>query len=151
MKFDPKLGGPESVEFDSLVSWTTSTEPGIRFYSGTATYVKSFNLPTSLVRSRSRLWLDLGHLRELAEVRLNGKSLGIAWAPPFRVDISRAVKPTDNTLEIDVVNFWPNRIIGDRSLPATERFTRTNIRKLTAETRLMESGLLGPVRFLEQR
>jgi hypothetical protein len=90
----------------------------------------------------------LGNLRELAEVRLNGQSCGITWAPPFRVDISRAVKPGANRLEIDVVNFWPNRIIGDASLPPEQRRTQTNIRKLTAGTPLMESGLFGPVQIL---
>jgi hypothetical protein len=71
------------------------------------------------------------------------------WAPPFRVDISRAAKATGNVLEVEVVNFWPNRIIGDQSLPPAQRLTRTNIRKLTGDTPLMESGLLGPVQVLE--
>jgi hypothetical protein len=95
--------------------------------------------------------LDLGSLRELAEVKVNGKSCGITWAPPFRVDITGAVKPGANKLEIDVVNFWPNRIIGDAGLPPEQRRTKTNIRKLTANTPLMESGLFGPVQILEQR
>jgi hypothetical protein len=151
VKFDPEWGGPESVQFQQLVSWTTRSEPGIKYYSGTATYVKTFDLPPGLFRPRQRLWLDLGNLRELAEVRLNGKPLGITWAPPFRVDISSAIKATDNTLEIEVVNFWPNRIIGDQMQPREARRTRTNIRKLTRETALMESGLFGPVRILEQR
>jgi hypothetical protein len=89
-------------------------------------------------------------VRELAEVRLNGKNLGVVWAPPFRVDITDAVKPTGNTLEVQVVNFWPNRIIGDQLLPREKRFTRTNIRKLTKDTPLMDSGLFGPVRILSE-
>jgi hypothetical protein len=96
-------------------------------------------------RPRPRLVLDLGEVRELAEVRVNGQSCGIRWTPPFRVDISNAVRSGDNTLEIEVVNFWPNRIIGDHGLPPEQRLTRTNIRKLTRETALMPSGLLGPV------
>ncbi len=84
-------------------------------------------------------------MRELAEIRLNGRALGIVWAPPFRVEISGVAKPTGNDIEIDVVNFWPNRIIGDASRPPERRLTRTNIRKLTADTALMPSGLLGPV------
>jgi hypothetical protein len=143
--FDPKWGGPASCEFDSLVSWTQRPEDGIKFYAGTATYRKSFDLPKSVLRKGDRLWLDLGVVKELAEVRLNGKSLGVLWAFPFRVDATDALKSGDNTLEVDVVNFWPNRIIGDQSLPPEKRFTRTNIRKLTRETPLMESGLLGPV------
>ncbi len=152
VKFDPKWGGPVSVEFAQLVSWTERTEPGIKFYSGTAVYEKQFDLPADsrTTRRSSRLWLDLGHVRELAEVRLNGRSLGVLWATPFRVDITDAVKPMGNQLEIEVVNFWPNRIIGDDALPREQRLTRTNVRKLTKDTPLMPSGLLGPVKLLTE-
>jgi hypothetical protein len=150
VRFDPRWGGPESVQFDSLASWTTRPEPGIRYYSGTATYVKTFEMPGVPEKPGNHLWIDLGNVHELAEVKLNRKSLGIVWAPPFRVEITSATKPTGNLLEVEVVNFWPNRIIGDQSLPKEQRFTRTNIRKLTKDTPLMESGLLGPVRLLEE-
>ena len=149
VQFDPKWGGPVSAHFDSLVSWTKRAEPGIRFYSGTARYERTFTLPEAAPGApKPALFLDLGNVKELAEVWVNGKSCGVVWAPPFRVDISQAVKPGTNALEVEVVNFWPNRIIGDASLPPAERFTRTNIRKLTADTPLIESGLLGPVRLL---
>ncbi len=145
--FDRTWGGPGSVEFADLVSWTDRDEPGIKFYSGSAVYHKTFELPDasqSLADSR-RLWLDLGRVRELAEVKVNGRSCGIVWSPPFRVDISNAVRSGVNQLEIEVVNFWPNRIIGDAALPREKHLTRTNIRKLTKDTKLMESGLFGPV------
>jgi len=156
--FDPKWGGPESVEFSNLVSWPTREEPGIKFYSGTAVYEKTFDLSAQIPDAKRQppdprpktLFLDLGNVRELAEVRVNGKSCGVTWSPPFRVDITDAVKPGANRLEIAVVNFWPNRIIGDAALPPGQRLTRTNIRKLTQNTPLTESGLLGPVRVLEQ-
>jgi hypothetical protein len=90
------------VEFDSLVSWPTRPESGIKFFSGTATYEKTFDLPPSTINSQpSTLYLDLGNVRELAEVRVNGKSCGVTWTPPFRVDITSAVKPDVNRLEID--------------------------------------------------
>jgi len=147
VQFDPKWGGPASCDFDSLVSWTQRPEDGVKFYSGTATYRKTFDLPKSVRKKDDHLWLDLGNVRELAEVRLNGKNLGVLWAFPFRVDVTDALKSRDNRLEVDVVNFWPNRIIGDQLLPPEGRFTRTNIRKLTRETPLAASGLLGPVTF----
>ena len=150
VRFDPKWGGPASVQFEQLVSWPARAEPGIKFYSGTATYTKTFDLPAGLQAPASAIQLDLGRVRELAEVRVNGKSCGMVWSPPFRVDITSAVKATGNTLEVEVVNFWPNRIIGDSSLPAEKRLTRTNIRKLTKDTALVESGLLGPVRIMQQ-
>jgi hypothetical protein len=81
---------------------------------------------------------------------VNGRSCGIVWAPPFRVDITTAVKPGKNELEIRVINFGPNRIIGDASLPADQRRTRTNIRKFTPDTPLSASGLFGPVQLLVQ-
>jgi hypothetical protein len=145
VRFDPKWGGPATAQFPQLVSWTERAEEGIKFYSGTAVYETSFDLPPSLRDVKRALVLDLGKVRELAEVRLNGKNLGILWAPPFRVDVTGAIQPTGNRLEIEVVNFWPNRIIGDQSLPPEKRLTKTNITKLTKTTPLIESGLLGPV------
>jgi len=146
VSFDPKWGGPEVVAFDSLVDWTKRPEPGIKFYSGKAVYRKSFDAPTNSV-GRS-VWLDLGDVRELAEVKVNGQSCGITWSPPFRVNITRALKPGPNQLEIEVVNFWPNRIIGDVQLPKEKRLTKTNVRKLTSENQMMKSGLLGPVKLM---
>ncbi|MDB5294489.1 MAG: Alpha-L-arabinofuranosidase precursor, partial [Phycisphaerales bacterium] len=147
--FDPKVAGPAApVAFDKLVSWTTRPEPGVRFYSGTATYRTTFDVPPDAVTGGKPLWLDLGDVREMAAVTLNGKSLGVTWAPPFRVDATGALKPGPNALEVAVVNFWPNRIIGDASLPPEARVTRTNVRKLTKDTPLAESGLLGPVRLV---
>jgi hypothetical protein len=145
VRFDPRWGGPGAVEFSTLTSWPTRSEPGIKFYSGTAVYTKTFDLPAA--SDKGRRFLDLGNVRELAEIRVNGKSCGITWAPPFRVDITDAVKPTGNTLEVEVVNFWPNRVIGDAALPVAQRLTKTNVLELKADTPLIESGLLGPVRL----
>jgi hypothetical protein len=148
--FDPKWGGPGSVQFDSLVSWPTRPESGIKYYSGTAIYEKTFSHPPqSGDGTHEELFLDLGNLAELAEVKVNGKSCGIVWCPPWRVDISGAVQSGVNLLQVEVVNFWPNRIIGDASQSPAKRLTRTNIRKLTAQTPLEPAGLFGPVWLLE--
>jgi hypothetical protein len=149
--FDPQWGGPGTVTFDELVDWTQRDEPGIRFYSGTAVYRTAFQLPDGAAAApgAAELWLDLGRVRELAEVKVNGQTCGVTWAPPFRLEISEATRPGENQLEIEVVNFWPNRIIGDDGLPAEQRLTRTNIRKLTRDSPLMESGLFGPVTLLQ--
>ena len=145
--FDPKWGGPGTVQFTELLNWPDHSEPGIKFYSGTAVYRKTFELPegSRIGANDSRLWLDLGNVRELAEIKVNGQSCGITWSPPFRIDITDAVKQGENQLEVEVVNFWPNRIIGDDALPQDKRLTQTNIRKLTKDTKLMDSGLFGPV------
>jgi len=144
--FDTKWGGPESARFDTLASWTSRSEPGIKYYSGTAVYRKDFEFSATV--TNESVLIDLGVVRELAEVKVNGKSCGIVWTPPFQVDISDAIKPGTNQLVVEVVNFWPNRIIGDDFVPEAERVTRTNIRQLTRKTSLMPSGLLGPVRLM---
>ena len=150
--FDPKWGGPETAQFDSLMDWTARDEPGIKYYSGTATYEKMFTVDELALKTQNaKLFLDLGAVRELAEVKVNGKSCGIVWCPPFRVDISSAIQPGENKLAIEVVNFWPNRIIGDAAFPKERRLTCTNIRKLTARTPLEPAGLLGPVGLFQER
>jgi hypothetical protein len=143
VSFDHKWGGPESVKFDRLVRWTERPEEGIKFYSGTATYRKTFDLPAI----SGRLVLDLGEVGNIAKVRLNGKNLGVVWAPPFRVDITDALRTTANNLEIDVVNTWHNRLVGDMGRPKVNRFTRTNVTP-RPDAKPTVSGLLGPVRIL---
>lgn len=146
VQFDPKWGGPATVEFAALTSWTTRPEAGIKYYSGTATYKKSFDLPSPLRGSQQRIALDLGEVRYVAQVRLNGKDLGPLWTKPFRAEITSALKPAGNDLEIDVINLWCNRVMGDALLPADQRFTKANITYKKDEP-LMESGLLGPVKL----
>ena len=145
VSFDPKWGEPKSVVFEKLVDWTKRPEPGIRYYSGTATYRKTFDLPETSRRGKTRIYLDLGRVRNLAAVRLNGKDLGVVWTAPWHMEITGAVKPTGNRLEIDVVNLWPNRLIGDAALPAGKRRTVTNVKTYKNNSPLLESGLLGPV------
>ena len=87
----------------------------------------------------------MGEVKNVARVQLNGKDLGVLWTRPFRVEITGAVRPADNVLEIAVTNLWPNRLIGDAALPPEKRFTRTHVTKFTKNAPLMPSGLLGPV------
>jgi hypothetical protein len=143
--FDQKWAGPESVVFENLGDWTKRSEAGIKYYSGKATYKKTFDLPDPLRPPGRRLCLDLGKVKNVAEVRLNGKDLGVVWTAPWHVEITTAVKPTGNALEIDVVNLWPNRLIGDAALPPEKRLTVTNVKKFHKDFPLYESGLLGPV------
>ena len=131
-----------------LVSWTKRPEEGIKFYSGTATYQTRFDLPDARTTDcLQRIYLDLGEVRNLAEVRLNGKDLGIVWTAPWRVDITGAVRPGENVLEIRVVNLWPNRLIGDAALPKEKRLTSTNL-PFDKNQPLLDSGLLGPVKVM---
>jgi hypothetical protein len=145
VSFDPKWGGPANITFDTLVDWTNRSEDGIKHYSGTAIYRKAFVLNT-LPSAQEKLFLDLGEVHEEASVKLNGRDLGIIWARPARIDITGAARTGKNELEITVVNLWPNRMIGDASLPADQpHYTETNMLKFSAATPLFPSGLLGPV------
>jgi hypothetical protein len=144
VSFDPAWGGPGETEFQTLVDWTKHPDPRIRHYSGSATYRTEFqasagNTPTHL---------DLGMVESLCEVTLNGTDLGVWWSFPFRRDISEHLKPGANTLEVKVINLWCNRIIGDAALPPEKRLTKTNITRITKDTPLEPSGLLGPVRLI---
>lgn len=115
--FPPKLGAPAEATFDKLISWTEHAEPGIRFFSGTATYRKEFDLPESLFGTDRELYLDLGRVEVIARVTLNGRPLPTLWKPPFRVRVDGALRPGSNCLEIRLTNLWPNRMIGDAALP----------------------------------
>lgn len=143
--FDPRWGGPATVTFDTLADWTKHQDPGIRFYSGSAVYDKTFTAPAS----SGRVFLDLGMVESLCEVKLNGEDLGVLWSAPFRTEVTGKLKPGENRLQVKVVNLWCNRIIGDAALPESKRLTRTNITRLTKDTPLEPSGLLGPVRLLK--
>jgi hypothetical protein len=147
VSFAPEWGGPESIRFEKLYDWTKSEVDGIKYYSGSAAYKsESFALPGSLIHDPpSAIYLDLGDVKNIAQVRLNGKDLGVLWTRPFRVEITDAVQPVGNQLEITVTNLWPNRLIGDAALPAEQRLTKTHVTKFTKDTPLFSSGLLGPV------
>ena len=158
--FDPVWGGPANAVFPELLSWTQRPEEGIKYYSGKATYRKTFDLSDAADatkvtdRKSKRLFLDLGNVKEVAEVRLNGRKLGILWCSPWRVDITKAVKPAGNKLEVDVINLWANRVIGDLNQPKEKRFTKTHdafrFDMLAWNTRPIDSGLLGPVTLLKE-
>jgi hypothetical protein len=171
LTFPPNWGAPASVTFDKLISWTDSPDNGVKYFSGTATYTKEIEIQSTELGADKLLWLDLGRVKNIAEVSLNGKSLGILWKPPFRVDITSAAKPGKNKLEVKITNLWPNRLIGDEQLPddrqwngkrlrewpqwvldgkpsPTGRFTFTTWHHWTKDDALLESGLIGPVRLV---
>lgn len=140
--FDPKWNGPGTVDFAGLEDWTQRSEDGIKYYSGTATYRKSFELTKS---QQGRLLLDLGKVHDLAVVRLNGKDLGTVWTAPWQVDITSTAQVGNNTLEIDITNPWNNRLVGDSKLPVGNRITSISLETVKAATPLLPAGLLGPV------
>ena len=164
VSFDPQWGGPEKITFEMLVDWTTRPERGIKYYSGIATYRKTFDLPKGAGGS---IFLDLGTVHDMARVRLNGKDLGVVWCAPWRVEITDGVKAKDNVLEVEIANRWPNRLLGDRQPPDKDSRTvkwesgllggktykagRYTFATTSGPNKLLASGLLGPVRILVER
>jgi hypothetical protein len=148
--FDPKGGGPEKTVFEQLSDWRLNPDPGIRYYSGTAFYKQSFEWTD--IKGKT-LYLDLGKVKNIARVRLNGKDLGTVWTSPWRVDISSAMKAGQNELSIEVVNLWSNRLIGDEQLPedgSVKRYTYSTFQHYEKDSPLLESGLIGPVTIVEK-
>jgi hypothetical protein len=179
VSFDPKWGAPEKVVFENLEDWSCRPEEGIRYYSGSATYRKTFDMPEAKGSGSGdspRVWLDLGTVKCIARVRLNSKDLGVVWSAPWRVEITAIAKPRGNRLEVTVANLWPNRLIGDEQLPAdcdygrggnltrwpewlstgqprpsSGRYTFTTWKHFDKESPLLPSGLLGPVTIRAER
>ncbi len=151
--FQSGLGTPDSVVFEELKSWTESDDLAIRYYSGSARYEKEFDLERDWIGGNRKIYLDLGRLWCVAEVFVNGQSLGVVWKPPYRVDISEVVKAGVNKLEVEIANTWANRLVGDALGSDGERYCRTNITrsgtpgKAWKDVPLHQSGLLGPVKL----
>lgn len=150
--FPPGWGAPESVGMKALKSWTESDDPGVKYFSGTASYETPFTVSDEQAGNAENLLIDLGDMKEVAEVFLNGQSLGVLWTPPYRLPVAGALKAGENQLKVDVTNLWGNRIIGDKAVPEKGIFTRTNVREtLSTEHPLLPSGLFGPVRLTRIR
>ena len=172
VRFAPGGGAPEQVTLDKLISWSEHADPGVKYFSGTAVYRTTFDWQpqgAAPADTSFRYDLDLGQVAVMAEVKLNGRDLGILWKPPFRVDVTDVLKPGPNHLEVKVVNLWINRMIGDEQLPEdsernpngtlkswpqwvkdgkqspTGRYTFTTWRLWKKDSAPVESGLLGPV------
>ena len=169
LRFPAGWGAPPEVILDRLISWTEHPNAGVRYFSGTAEYETQFTVSPQILASNRTVVLDLGAVKNLAEVRLNGRDLGILWKSPFALDLGSVLKPGRNTLNVKVTNLWPNRLIGDEQLPPevqwngpaisqwpdwlvngqprpkTGRYTFTTWRFYTKNSPLLESGLIGPV------
>lgn len=168
LNFPPNWGAPASVNLDKLISWSDHPDSGVKYFSGTAVYQKEIDIPDEDFGPGREIWLDLGTVKNFAEVSLNGRPFDVLWKPPFRVNITGAARPGKNALQIKVTNLWPNRLIGDEHLPPdrewngkalkawpqwllddkpspTGRFTFTTWHHWTKDDALLESGLVGPV------
>ncbi len=145
VKFPPHWGAPSSVTLKKLISWSDSGDVGVKYFSGTATYVKTIVAPPGWFHPGTKLWIDLGTVKNLAELSVNGHRLAILWHAPYETDATAALHPGINQIQIKVTNAWVNRIIGDLQPGAKEHYTYTDYKPYTANSPLLSSGLLGPV------
>jgi hypothetical protein len=146
--FQADRGAPASVTLDKLASWSDNSDAGVRYFSGVGTYTKTIDAPTAWFKKGAHLWIDLGDVKNLAEVSVNEKSLGVVWHTPYRVDATTALKPGANAITVKVANAWVNRLIGDQQ-PNAMKYTFTVIHPYKANSPLLPSGLLGPVSVVQ--
>ncbi len=148
ISFQPGRGAPESITLDQLASWTTNADPGVKYFSGVGTYTQTINAPADWFAHGAQVWIDLGNVKDLAAVEVNGKPLGTVWHQPFRVDATAALHPGVNKLTVKVTNLWPNRMIGDLQPGVTTPITFADVKPYKANSPLIDSGLLGPVQIV---
>jgi hypothetical protein len=155
--FPANWGAPASIQMPTLASWTSSADPGVKYFSGTATYTKVVQAAPTWFRPGRHLYLDLGKVRDIAEVEVNGKSAGMVWAPPYRVDVTDLLKSGTNHVDIKVTNEWTNRLVGDRLLQVEKRvLSQDGVAIAQAggggpfggPMQPVESGLLGEVKVV---
>jgi alpha-L-rhamnosidase len=146
--FEAGRGAPPSGTLAKLESWTESENVGVKYFSGMGTYTKWVQAPAGWL-GKGQVWIDLGDVKNLAEVKVNGVSLGVVWHAPYRVDVTKALKAGANKLEITVTNAWVNRLIGDQQ-PGAKQYTFTTFKPYTKDSALLPSGLLGPVRMVRE-
>jgi hypothetical protein len=144
VSFQDGRGAPNSITMDQLSDWSQNQDPGVKYFSGVGTYRKTLLASPDWFKSGARMWIDLGDVKNLAVVTVNGKDLGEAWHAPYRVDATSALKPGANEITIKVVNAWVNRLIGDQQ-PGATTFTFADVKPYKANSPLLPSGLLGPV------
>lgn len=149
--FDQKNGGTADEEFPELVSWTSKENPIVKYFSGTAIYKTTVTIDSTQLATSARIFIDLGVVKNIADLSINGTPAGVLWKAPFRTaDIKPLLKEGDNLLEIKITNVWRNRMIGD--VQPGEKHPVTAIRRFYKSTdKLLPSGLLGPVRIITEQ
>ncbi len=151
VRFQPNRGAPASIVMNGLQSYTESKDSGVKYFSGTASYTKTIEAKADWFKRGTQLWIDLGAVKNIAEIFVNGKPLGIVWKKPFRVEVTDALKAGANQVEIKVTNLWVNRLIGDEQPGVVHKITYTTQPFYKADSPLLPSGLLGPVEIIQKR
>ena len=145
VSFPSSWGAPSSITLDTLSSWSDNSNLGVKYFSGTGTYTGTVHASPSWFHHGAHIWINLGEVKNLAEVSVNGKPLGVVWHTPYKVDATSALRSGNNILTIKVTNSWVNRLIGDQQPNAVKTYTFTDYHPYSANSELLSSGLLGPV------
>jgi hypothetical protein len=132
------------MKLDRLTDWSRNADAGVKYFSGAGSYTRTIEAAPEWFRKGARLWIDLGDVKNLAVVEINGKNLGELWHTPYRVDVTNALKPGENQITVTVVNSWVNRLIGDQQ-PGATKVTFADVKPYKASSPLLPSGLIGPV------
>jgi hypothetical protein len=148
--FQQGRGAPASITLDKLISWSESGDKGVKYFAGSGTYTKTIQAEAGWFKKGATLWLDLGDVKNIAVVTVNGKELGTVWHAPYRVDATTSLKPGANELSVKVINGWVNRIIGDQQAGVTTKYTFETWNQYKADSPLLPSGLIGPVAIVKQ-
>ncbi len=146
--FPAGSGAPETPDFPTLISWTEHADSGIRYFSGTASYANSIKIQANQLKSGGAIWLDLGNVKDIAEVFINGNKVEILWKIPYKTNITKYLKPGMNQVRIDVTNQWTNRLAGDQFAPDGEKVLSSFIPSFMGKLKPVESGLMGPVKIM---
>ncbi len=155
LRFPYGWGAPKSVEFTQLQSWTASTDTAIQRFSGVAAYHKTLEVSEADLKSGKKIFLDLGDVREIADLWVNGRHLGERCFIPYRYEVTGILKAGKNNLVIEVANALNNRMVGNAHLPEQHQTSHSNILKGPtpwstpwAKVPLLPSGLIGPVKLI---
>ena len=140
-------GPAEPLKMDTLRSLSTIEDPAVKFFSGQVDYANTFTLDA---KPEGRLYLDLGKVMVMARVYVNDQYAGGVWTRPYRVNVTDLVAEGENTVRVEVVNNWQNRLVGDQQLPEEQRRTYATVNPFNAGSGLQESGLMGPVRLVKE-
>ncbi len=148
IKFNSASGGPaKPIIVDNLETWEKFADSTIKYYSGTAVYSQSFTIDASRFNSQNRTTIQFDSIYNIATVKINGIDCGTLWTYPYTLDISKALKPGNNNIAIEVTNSWHNRLIGDNLFPGQNRITWTTAPYRMKDKPLLPAGLNGKVRL----
>jgi hypothetical protein len=150
VQFQAGRGAPAETILPYLASLSEQSDPGIKYFSGTATYSRTVDVPAAELGTGGEVWLDLGSVRDISNLTLNGKDSGTLWRAPYRYNVTGLLHAGINTVTVKVTNSWFNRLVGDQQA-GMKQITLSPLPGVAATTPLVPSGLIGPVAIIQRK